>query len=391
MSPNIVYPEIKRLLDKQLAPTVRAWTRERLALLVTGIIGAQHAGPAQMAVALQRLGVSAAQPESVERRIRRIENDPSVTAALCVHPFAQHYLRWGKPTQLVLLLDSTTQDDRVVLLSVSVWYRGRALPLAWAVWAANTPLTGPRFWQRVAALLAVVAPLLPVQVPVIWVADRAFGTPTFTDLLAARGWHYVVRVQGQTRCRDHQGREQRIGQLVCRVRQRAKLRGWAFKKAGWRPLSVVVFWGRRHRTPLCLVSDLAPAWPLLLLYRRRAPTEALFRHYKSYGWHWEQGQVTDLAHLERLLVGMALATWLVVMLGAQLAQQYLHRPPTGARHTRPWIGKFSLFTLGLHQARGWFQGHVRPRHPWALPDWNAPDWQIQIRNHHAFAFVFHLP
>jgi hypothetical protein len=389
MSAGIVYPEIKRLLDEQLAPRVRAWTRARLALLVTGIIGARHASPAQVASALQRLGVSAVQPESIERRIRRLENDPHLTAALCVHPFAQAYLRWGKPAQLVLLLDSTTQDERVVLLSVSVWYRGRALPLAWAVWAANTPLTGPRFWQRVATLLKVVAPLLPAQVPVIWVADRAFGTPTFTDLLTPHGWHFVVRVQGQTRCRDRVGHEQRLSYLVRRVRQRAKLRGGVFKKAGWRQLSVLVFWGRRHRTPLCLVSDLAPAWSLVALYRRRAPTEALFRHYKSYGWQWEQGQVTNLSHLEHLLVGMALATWLVVMLGAQVAQQALNRPPTGARHTRPYLGKFSLFTLGLQQAQGWFVGHALPPRRWSLPDWQAPDWQIQIRTHHAFAFVFH--
>lgn len=389
MSRRIVYQEIKKLMDHYIAPEVGAWTRERLALLVTGIIGAQHAGPAQIAAALHRLGISDAQAESLERRIRRIENDPNLTAALCVHPFAQHYLRWGKPAQLVLILDTTTQEDRVVLLSVAVWYRGRALPLAWAVWPANTPLTGTGFWQRVAALLAVVAPLLPARVPVIWVADRAFGTPTFTDLLTSRGWHFVVRVQGQTRCRDRVGHERRLSQLVRRVRQRAKLRGCVFKKAGWRPLSAIVFWGRRHRTPLCLVSDLPAAWTLLALYRRRAPTEALFRHYKAYGWQWEQGQVTDLAHLERLLVGMALATWLVVMLGAHVAQQWLNRPPTGRRHTRPWSGKFSLFTLGLQQAHGWFLGQCTPPGQWALPDWNAPDWHIQIRNHHALAFVFH--
>jgi hypothetical protein len=192
------------------------------------------------------------------------------------------------------------------MVSVAVWYRGRALPLAWTLWPANTPLAGEGFWVRIKALLRRVAGILPVHIPVTWLADRAFGTPAFTDLLALWGWHYVVRVQNQTAYRDRQGREGAVGRLVCLPKQRAKLRGQVFKKRGWREASVIVAWGRGHKHPLCLVSDLGTHWYLLRLYRRRSPIEATFRDYKSSGWQWEQGQVTNLEHLERLLVGMAL-------------------------------------------------------------------------------------
>ena len=51
------------------------------------------------------------------------------------------------------------------MLTVSVWYRGRALPLAWAVWSGQQPLTDQGFWERVAGLLSIVAKLLPLGVP----------------------------------------------------------------------------------------------------------------------------------------------------------------------------------------------------------------------------------
>ena len=80
---------------------------------------------------------------------------------------------------------------------------------------ANTPLTGKRFWERIEELLTLVSELLPKDLPVICMADRAFGTPAFTDLLVKRGWHYVVRVQGQTLCQDRTGKTCRV-EIWCR-------------------------------------------------------------------------------------------------------------------------------------------------------------------------------
>lgn len=347
MSAQIVHQEIRAELERHLDPAVDPASRERLALVVSGMIAAASACPARIAAALHKLGLRQAQPASLERQIRRLENDPEIAATLCVHPFARAHLRWGKPPQLQLVLDSTSQDERVVRLTVAVWYRGRALPLAWACWPANTPLVGARFWERVAALLAEVAGLLPVGVPVTWLADRTFGTPAFTAQVAAYGWHWVVRVQGQTRYRDRAGQLRPIQSLVSRPGQRYKGRGEVFKKPGWRAASVVVHWGRAHKAALMLVSDLPPEWALVLLYRRRYAIEAHFRDCKSAGWEWERGQVIELAHVERLLVGMALASWLVLCIGARQAAAVLQRPATGRRRTLPYDGKRSLFTLGL--------------------------------------------
>ncbi len=125
------------------------------------------------------------------------------------------------------------------------------------------------------------------------------------------------------------------------------MRGHAFKKSQWRANSIVAFWGKAHRTPLCLVSNLPLGWYLIRLYRRRYPIEATFRDYKSHGWQWEKGQVVELVHVERLLVGMAYATWFALIVGTHFADTLLQKKPTGQRRTIPWWGKRSLFAIGL--------------------------------------------
>jgi len=388
MSAAEVYHQVRKMISAHIDAQVDESTLERIALLVTGMISARNASPAQVAKALGRLQLTGASAESLERRIRRLENDKEMKASLCFHPFARAHLRYGRATELLLVLDPTTQEDKIVMVSVAVWFRGRALPLAWAIWPGNTPLEGDGFWKRIDRLLDEVVPLLPAQVSVTLLADRAFGCPAFIDLLVKRNWHYILRIQGQTVCQDRMGRQRAVQSLVPFRNRRAKLRGLVFKKNGWRSASVVAFWGKRHDKPLCLVSDLKPGWSLLHLYRRRYPIEAHFRDCKSYGWRWEQGQVKNLQHVERLLTGMALATWFVLLAGTWQATRILSRPPSGKRRTRPWDGKMSLFSHGLELLHLWLGDTPLPTFFWHLSDWQAPNWQQQIYAHHARAFVF---
>jgi hypothetical protein len=391
MSASEVYQQVMRFVRANLDARVDESSTHRLGLYVSGLICGQNARPAQVAKALDTLKLTGAtKAESLERQVRRMENDVEVNAEYCFRPLARSYLAMGHPQQLVLILDPTLQEDKLVMVSVNLWYRGRSLPIVWTIWPANTPLEGDRFWKRIDMLLDQVAQIVPQRVPVIMLADRAFGTPAFTDLVSQHGWHWVVRVQDQTVYQDRQGRTGSVRSLVRFCGQRKKLRGQAFKKAGWRALSVVVYWGHRHQRPLCLVSDLHPDWSLVALYRQRFPIEGTFRDYKRYGWGWEQSQVKIQAHMERLLVGMALATWITFLMGSWKAYQFLHQLPTGHRHTRPWEAKQSLFHLGLEALQEWFQR----QDPLLLClnrlqlDWATMNWSTQITSLHARAFVF---
>src|SRR3990172_11087574 len=183
MSTSGVYQQVYQLLKRHFDDGVDESSRTRLALLVTGMIGAKSASPARVANALHTLGLREAKAESLERQIRRLENDPEIEAATCFHPFARWRLLYGKPQRLLLIVDPTLQKERVVMVSVAIWYRGRALPLGWMTWTANVPLEGKRFWERVEELLNLVAGVLPVGGAVVFLGDWAFGGPAFIGFL----------------------------------------------------------------------------------------------------------------------------------------------------------------------------------------------------------------
>ena len=121
MSAPTVYHQVYRMIEEQIDPSVDESSLERLALFVTGMLKGRSASPAQVAKSLAQLGLTGAKAESIERRMRRLENDPEITASLCFHRFAGYYLRHGQPRELRLILDPTTQEDRlanVVILRI---------------------------------------------------------------------------------------------------------------------------------------------------------------------------------------------------------------------------------------------------------------------------------
>jgi hypothetical protein len=381
---NKLYNQVYNQLYQSIFNKVNKPTLKRITTLMLGIIRSKSASPAAIASSINELSLTDATTESIERRIRLIENDTKISYEICFTPFIK---RFSMPDKIILIIDPTTQDDRIVKLTAAIWYRGRALPLAWLTWPANKKLKGDGFWKRVDSLLDMVAQLIPKNVSVICVADRAFGSPSFIDLVTKRNWHYIVRILKTTRCKDIKGVIYPVSQLIPQQCDRAKMHGYLFKKAGWRPASIVAYWGKGYKSPLCLASDLPPDYKLLHSYLLRYPIEGMFRDEKSHGWHWEQGQVTDLEHVERLLICMALATWVTLFVGTQVAKEYLSKPSSGNRRTIPYEGKRSLFELGLRRLHKMLSGNCDILIQWELTHWNAPNWQKQIFFHHVRAYL----
>jgi hypothetical protein len=384
------------------APSIR-----RLVLLVTGLIAARSTVLAQVAAELWALAVTrAGAPAHVGRRLRRALNDPYLAPELGYEAALRATLDWGDRGAVLLAVDDSSQDARIHLFRLGLQYWGTSLPVAWAVWEQNQALPAGGYWLAVDTVVARAAALLPPDREVVALADRAFDVPAFVDRAAARGWHWAVRAKaaGALRVRDRRGREHALRALVRRhVRapgQRWKLRGWAFKAAGWRPVSVVAAWAAGEDEPLVVLTDLPAHWPVLRLYARRFWIEPSFRNDKTRGWHWEDSQVRGVAHHERLLLAMAWATLLVLCLGLQVAQDRLaaHATRTARRARaaahpppRPQRARESLFTLGLRAARRWLYVTLAPpKHPFPrrLGHLAAGSWNDQWRAAQARAFVF---
>lgn len=107
------------------------------------------------------------------------------------------------------------------------------------------------------------------------------------------------------------------------------------------------------------------------------PIEAGFRADKAKGWRWEDCQVADLGHLDRLLVAMAWATLLVLCLGlhdARASPRAVAAAPPTRRPPTPQPARDSLFSLGLRLARRWLARSDAPPVRWRLTHLHSDAW-----------------
>lgn len=372
-----------------LLPTLPHPVRKRLVWWVLGILLARSIVLSQIAAAQAGFCGGSITEESHERHLRRIENDVRISWENTYAPAVRRVLKWKRAWRLTILMDESGHTDQYRVLLAALWYRGRAVPLAWVEWRAQQPLE-VSYWALVDTLLDRVAQIVPAGLQVVIIADRAFGNPAFTDRVAARGWDWLVRIQGQTCFRDCQGRRWQASQTLPQPGGRWKGQGHLFKKQGWRAASLVAFWDHQHREPLLLASNLPPTWELIQLYQCRGAIECLFRDWKSQGWQWESSQVDDPAHWPVLLVGLAWATLVVLCLGDQVAEETLTQL-AHPRRTVPRLGKRSLFTLGRERLQARLYRTVDTPVRWELSKFEAPTWHQQVYNYHARAYVFAQP
>lgn len=87
----------------------------------------------------------------------------------CFVPLLGWVLSWWEGTQLALAIDATTLGERIVVLAVSVVYRGCAIPVGWVILPAGEPHAWKHEWLR---LLRCLRPAIPTTMTVIVLADR---------------------------------------------------------------------------------------------------------------------------------------------------------------------------------------------------------------------------
>ena len=397
-----VYQEVVEQIERITRPVgLRRTAVQRLALLVTGIIAAKSTVLAQVAAALFAVDLTkAGKAESIGRRLRRTLSDARLDPETCYHPVLAAAIDWAAALRgskrVALIVDESSKADDLHLFRLSLAYWGGSIPLAWSCWEQNVAMAAGRYWQEVDRVFSQAATVVPAGLEVVVVADRAYDVPAFVDRVAARGWHWAVRVKanGTLRFLDHQGHDWSLkDRLHGRLRRggRWKARGRVFRDAGWRDASVVGLWTPGATEALVVLSDLPCHWDVLCPYGQRFWIEPGFRNDKSRGWQWEDSQVQGLGHHQRLLLAMAWAALVTLCLGVQQAKDRLaaltNRPQTG-QPPKPQPPRESLFTLGLRAAQCWLAHKYSLHLHWPLPPPAAQSWHRLWLHAQADFFLF---
>jgi hypothetical protein len=355
----------ERLLQQQIQTLFPRLSRHRRRALARWVLGALLAGSANrpaLVHALATAGIARAATLAdawdawIAAPAHRIDtaDPPAAGAPPVVSPLAcgADLLRWirahwtGGP--LVLGLDASHRRADVVLLRMSVLYRGAALPVAWVIGGSRR-------------------------------TNRARGNRTGSGCCAGpaarcrstrRSSRWRIRGCGAPGGGTPSGRSSSIPSCGCVTTS-------TFAPTGQAPLSVLrlapgpghgwvgvgvavkhapkriagtlaVAWGADHAEPWALLSDLQPAQVDAAWYALRSWDEAGFRQSTSMGWDWQRGQVTDPDAVAWQYLVVATVTLWTVAVGTRIedAEQQgvppgrLKRAPptTGAPPRRRWSG-----------------------------------------------------
>jgi hypothetical protein len=118
------------LTDDVLLP-IPFWSRDRLIFFVVGIVLAGSIVLRQIASAYESVQFDSPLAASHERRLRRTLNHPHITWAQSHAPALRQMLGWQQAKRLRILIDESGHTDQLRVLVAALWYRNRAIPLAW--------------------------------------------------------------------------------------------------------------------------------------------------------------------------------------------------------------------------------------------------------------------
>ena len=349
MSASSMLRDWRQQVQRHLLPDLHGHQSKALADLSFAMTVVAHCQSGKLAVAVP----GKARPASVQRRIERTLANDRLDPDAAWPQLASAVLDGFVGGPMMLILDETPNHNDLRCLKITLAYRKRAQPLCCVCYGlGEQPEPMP---ELIVGLFDAVAACLPEGAEVTLLADRGLAWPSVVDACGELGWHYVIRLQGQTRVRTADGRECSAADLAPRPGTRWWGEAEVFKNAGWRTAQVAACWERDCDGAWLLVSDRPDGPRLFRRYAKRVWTEELFKDEKSSGFHWEQSHVTEPAHAARLVLLMALATYLALGLGSRVIQAGLRRFLESSRQRM-----LSLFQIGLR----WVMYCLTHDRPW---------------------------
>jgi hypothetical protein len=273
------------------------------------------------------------QPADAKSGIVRQQLD--VTA--CFAPLLKWILSGWPSTRLALAMDATTLADRLTVLSISVVYRGCAVPVAWKILPGNVKHGWAPEWLK---LLNTLQSQIPADWTVVVMTDRGLYARWLFEAIVALGWHPLMRVTHTGKFRKQGSKSSRLlSALVPKPGRFWQGRGVAFPQKAERRLNCTLLacWEADQKEAWFVLTDLEPEHSEALWYGMRGWIEHGFKLLKSDGWQWQKSRMTDPERAERLWLVLAVATRYVLALGGEvedgtvIIETVLELPPIAAK------------------------------------------------------------
>jgi hypothetical protein len=306
-----------------------------LALLICGIVGAQHV---QFAHIAEHAPLRGRKNESLITRFRRWVKHKDITPEAIWLPFAKVVLASLAHAPLTLILDGTTAGRGCMVLMASVVYHGRAIPLLWTVVKGKK---GHLPQATHCALITRLQTLIPETAQVLVLGDGEFDGTQLQATLRTAHWQYVCRTATNITIYAHD-RIFPVGALPLKRGQAVALDNVQMTAERYGPILLLGLWDADQQAPIYLVTSLCDGEAAAEWYRLRFRIERMFAEHKSRGFHLHKSHLRHPERLARLL------------LATSVAYVWVHEVAMFAQ-SQGWVGQFhrtdrcdlSLFQIGL--------------------------------------------
>jgi hypothetical protein len=249
---------------------------------------------------------------SLVNRLRRFLDNPRVCVRNYYQPVAESLVGTFRGQQIRLILDTTKLGFYYRLMTVSIAYRKRALPLAWSVHR------GKKGWvavEKQIALLRWVAQLIPEGSETWVIGDCEFQHVPLISWVKGRGWHYVLRQQAKIKVWQPGKAQIKLAAFNLKEGETRYL-GWVYltQEHHYGPVSMVLHWEAGEDEPWYLATDQAATWRTIRTYKVRMWIEEMHGDMKGHGFDLEATHLQSLDRLSRLVLGVCLVyVWLIAL------------------------------------------------------------------------------
>jgi hypothetical protein len=228
---HTMMPQISKWLPDERITRVR-----NLALFVTGLYLSRKVHLSLIV----RTWPTPGKVPSLVNRLRRFLDNPRVRVRDYYRPVAELLVGVFRGQQIRLILDTTKLGFYYRLLTVSIAYRKRALPLVWSVHRGKKGWVGVK--QQV-ALLRWVAKLIPEGSEVWVMGDCEFQHVPLISWVKRQGWHYVLRQQSKVLVWQPGEAQKKLADFDLQEGETRYL-GWAYltQEHHYGPVSMILHW-----------------------------------------------------------------------------------------------------------------------------------------------------
>ncbi len=334
-----LYAFILKHLQRQL-PDLRLETRLTFAMMMTGLLRSRSGQLAQIVRKVQYNH----HEESLIMRFRRFVKNDNLNVETCYLPLVTKILQAVSAEPIVLMVDTTKMGGQCLCLMVSVFYKKRALPLAWLTVKGKK---GHLSQETQVSLFKQVKELLPSSAQVVLVGDAEFdGSAVITWLKSQTNWQYVFHTD-ETTLVSYQGVYHSLKEWATLLQTKPEedifLTDVSFTESHQvLGQNIMMTWHEGEKRYWFFVTNCPTLAKTRQWYQLRFTIETLFSDLKGRGFNLDDSRLWKSERLNRLILIAAWAYYFVVVLGVESLFTNLFR-----RLVRTNAFVHSLFQLGL--------------------------------------------